>query len=68
MRVAADKNIPPMQVALAWNLSRPGVTAPIVGATKLEQLDQAVAAVEISLEQEEMRFLEEAYTPRPLPQ
>jgi len=61
--VAARRGVPPAQVALAWLMHRPGVTAPIVGATKLEQLDQAVAAVSVKLEADEMRFLEERYQP-----
>jgi aryl-alcohol dehydrogenase-like predicted oxidoreductase len=50
-------------VALAWLLGRPGVAAPIIGASKLYQLEEAVAAVEVSLSEEEMRLLEEAYRP-----
>jgi len=61
--VATRRGVPPAQVALAWLMHRPGVTAPIVGATKLEQLDQAVAAVSVKLEADEMRFLEERYQP-----
>jgi aryl-alcohol dehydrogenase (NADP+) len=52
-----------MQVALAWLLSKPTVTAPIVGASKLPHLDELVAAVEIRLEADEIRTLEEPYEP-----
>ena len=47
--VAADRGVPSAQVALAWLLHKPGVTAPIVGATKLAHLDDALAAAQLSL-------------------
>jgi aryl-alcohol dehydrogenase-like predicted oxidoreductase len=53
----------PIQVALAWVLSKPGVTAPIVSATKVEQLDQLVAGMAVTLAPEEVRALEEPYVP-----
>ena len=56
----------PAQIALAWLLHQPGVTAPIVGATKMEQLDQAIAALDITLSDEECRNLEELYEPHPV--
>lgn len=55
---------PMAQVALAWLLSRPGVTAPIVGATKLAQLDDALAAIDLKLDQETVAALEAPYRPR----
>jgi 1-deoxyxylulose-5-phosphate synthase len=55
---------PMAQVALAWLLSRPGVTAPIIGATKLAQLDDAIAAVEITLPDEVINTVEAPYAPR----
>jgi aryl-alcohol dehydrogenase (NADP+) len=61
--VARDKGVSPAQIALAWILRQPDVTAPIVGASKLEQLDQAVAALEIRLSDEDCRRLEEPYVP-----
>jgi aryl-alcohol dehydrogenase-like predicted oxidoreductase len=61
--VAARRGLPPAQVALAWLLHKPVVTAPIIGATKLEQLDQAVAALSVRLDDEELRRLEEVYEP-----
>jgi aryl-alcohol dehydrogenase-like predicted oxidoreductase len=64
--IAADRGVPPAQVALAWLLQRPGVTAPIVGATKLSHLADAVAAVELTLSDEEMKRLEEPYVPHPV--
>jgi len=64
--VAAAKGVQPMQVALAWVASRPGVTAPIIGATKLHQLDEAVAALAVTLSDEEVARLEEPYQPHPV--
>jgi aryl-alcohol dehydrogenase-like predicted oxidoreductase len=61
--VAAARGVPAAQVALAWLLHRPGVTAPIVGATKLEHLDDALAAAELTLEADEVAQLEEPYVP-----
>jgi aryl-alcohol dehydrogenase (NADP+) len=61
--VAREKGVSPAQVALAWLLAQPGVTAPIVGATKMEHLEQAVKAVDVSLSDEERRRLEEPYVP-----
>jgi 1-deoxyxylulose-5-phosphate synthase len=61
--VAATRGVPPAQVALAWLLSRPGVTAPIVGATKPSHIEDALAAVQLDLTEDEMRLLEEHYVP-----
>ncbi len=61
--VAAARGVSPAQVALAWLLRQPAVTAPIVGASKMTHLDQAVAALEISLTDDEVRRLEEPYVP-----
>jgi aryl-alcohol dehydrogenase-like predicted oxidoreductase len=63
IEVAAARRVPPAQIALAWLLRQPGVAAPIVGASKMEQLDQAVGALEITLTDEECRRLEEPYQP-----
>jgi 1-deoxyxylulose-5-phosphate synthase len=64
--VAAERGVPPAQVALAWLLHRPGVTAPIVGATRLGHLEDALAAEELELSDEEMKRLEELYVPHPI--
>jgi 1-deoxyxylulose-5-phosphate synthase len=64
--VAAARGVPPTQVALAWLLSRPAVTAPIVGATKLGHISDALAAVQLPLSEEETRRLEEPYLPHPV--
>ena len=58
--------MPPAQVALAWLLQRPGVTAPIVGATKLEHLEDALAAEQLELTADEIKSLEEPYVPHPV--
>ena len=64
--VAQRRGLPSAQVALAWLLHRPGVTAPIVGATKLGHLEDALAAEEVSLSSEEIAALEEPYVPHPI--
>jgi 1-deoxyxylulose-5-phosphate synthase len=61
--VARERGVAPAQVALAWLLGKPGVTAPIVGATKLEHLDDAIVAEQLSLSAEEVTRLEEPYVP-----
>jgi aryl-alcohol dehydrogenase-like predicted oxidoreductase len=61
--VASARGVATAQVALAWLLHKPGVTSPIVGATKLEHLEDALAAVELSLSDEEIARLEEPYVP-----
>jgi len=58
--------VKPTQVALAWLLAKPGVTAPIVGASKLPHLDEALAALELRLDAAELTFLEEPYRPHPI--
>jgi aryl-alcohol dehydrogenase (NADP+) len=58
--------VKPAQVALAWLLAQPNVTAPIVGASKLEQLDEAVAATVLKLSPKDRAFLEEPYQPHPV--
>ena len=64
VEVAQQRGAAPAQVALAWLLSRPGVVAPIVGATKPGHLDDAVAALALELSDEEVVQLEEPYRPR----
>ena len=61
--IAARRGVPQAQVALAWLLSKPVVTAPIIGATKLQHLEDAVAAVTVKLSPEEVAALEEPYMP-----
>jgi len=62
-QVAAGRGVPRAQVALAWVLANPAVTAPIVGATKLAHLDDAVAAAAITLSADELALLQEPYRP-----
>ena len=62
--VAATRGLPTAQVALAWLLHQPGVTAPIVGATKLAHLEDALAAEQLTLGEDEIARLEEPYVPR----
>jgi aryl-alcohol dehydrogenase (NADP+) len=64
--VAKEHGTTASQIALAWNLSKPYITAPIIGASKLEQLDQSIAALEIKLAPEEIQRLEELYQPHPV--
>lgn len=63
VELAARLGVKPAQVALAWLLAQPDVTAPIVGASKISHLDEAVAALQITLAQEDRTLLEEPYQP-----
>jgi 1-deoxyxylulose-5-phosphate synthase len=63
VEVAKQKGVLPIQVALSWVAGRPGVTAPIISATKLEQLDQLVAGLSVTLTDSERTLVEEIYTP-----
>ncbi|MFI5960859.1 aldo/keto reductase [Streptomyces asoensis] len=65
-RIAADRGVPRAQVALAWLLHQPTVTAPIVGAAKPRHLEDAVAATELVLDEKELAELEEPYAPHPI--
>jgi aryl-alcohol dehydrogenase-like predicted oxidoreductase len=62
----AESNFRYTQVALAWLLGKPGVTAPIIGAMKMQHLDDAIKALEISLDAETMKYLEEPYRVKPV--
>ena len=64
--VASERSVPPAQVALAWLLRQPGVTAPIVGATKPGHLEDALAAEQLELSDDEATRLEEPYVPHPV--
>lgn len=61
--VAERRGVSRAQVALAWVLQQPGISAPIIGATKLVQLDDAVAALSLRLDADELRALESPYVP-----
>ncbi|WEX08875.1 aldo/keto reductase [Chelativorans sp. AA-79] len=64
--VAGKRGVPNAQVALAWLLSRPGVTAPIIGASRIEHLETAAAALELTFDEDEVKRLEEPYRPHPV--
>lgn len=64
--LAARTEVKPAQVALAWLLHQPGLTAPIIGASKLSHLEDAAAAVELSLSAEDCAYLEDPYRPHPI--
>jgi aryl-alcohol dehydrogenase-like predicted oxidoreductase len=66
VELAGERGVKPAQIALAWVLAKPGVTAPIVGATKLSHLEDALAAEELELTDEEIKRLEEPYVPHPV--
>ena len=64
--VAKSHNATASQIALAWVLSKPHIAAPIIGSSKIGHLDQAIAALEIKLSDEEIKRLEESYLPHPI--
>jgi aryl-alcohol dehydrogenase-like predicted oxidoreductase len=64
--VASERGAPSAQVALAWMLQQPAITAPIIGATQMQHLEDAAAALSIHLSSEEVRQLEELYIPHPV--
>jgi len=64
--LAERRGLKPAQIALAWLLGKPGVTAPIVGASKLSHLDDALGALDIRLDGDEITSLEELYQPHPV--
>jgi 1-deoxyxylulose-5-phosphate synthase len=63
-QIAGERGVPMARVALSWVMSRPGVTAPVVGATRLEHLEDAAAAIELELDETETARLDEGYRPR----
>ena len=64
--IAKAHNVNGSQIALAWNLSKPYITAPIIGSSKLEHLNQSIEALEINLAPDEIKHLEESYQPHPV--
>lgn len=66
VEIAASRQVTASQVALAWLLQKPGITAPIIGASKMYQLEEAVAATQVKLSAEEVRLLEAPYRPHPV--
>jgi aryl-alcohol dehydrogenase (NADP+) len=63
-QVAGKRGVKNAQVALAWILRQPGITAPILGASRAEHLEDAVEALNLKLDAEELKTLEELYQPR----
>jgi aryl-alcohol dehydrogenase-like predicted oxidoreductase len=66
VEIATQRNVKPAQIALAWIMSKPGVSAPIVGASKPYQLEDAIGAVGLKLTEAEIKRLEESYEPHPI--
>lgn len=66
VKLARQREASPAQIALAWLLHQEGVTAPIIGASKMSHLEEAVGALEIELNADDRRFLEELYQPHPV--
>ena len=66
IEIAEKRGVKPAQIALAWMLGKPGMTSPIIGASKMYQLDEAIGAVDIQLTDDEVKAVEAAYTPHPI--
>ena len=64
--VAKTRGVTASQIALAWVLNKSYIASPIIGSSKIEHLDQAIAALEIKLSEEEIKRLEEPYQPHPI--
>ena len=64
--IARERGVTPAQIACAWILQAPGVTAPIIGATKLHHVKELIASVDIKLTREEVAALEQPYQPHPV--
>ncbi len=64
--IARKRGVPNAQVALAWVLAQPGITAPIIGASKMQHLDDAIAALRLKLDDAELKALAEPYRPHPV--
>jgi aryl-alcohol dehydrogenase-like predicted oxidoreductase len=63
-QLAQQHGLPPAQIALAWLLSKPGITAPIIGATQPKHINDAIAALDVTLTEQEIAQLEESYVPQ----
>jgi aryl-alcohol dehydrogenase-like predicted oxidoreductase len=66
VEIANERQVKPAQVALAWILSKPAVSAPIIGASKPEHLEDALGALQLKLSEDEIKRLEELYEPHPV--
>jgi aryl-alcohol dehydrogenase (NADP+) len=65
-QIARKRGVPNAQIALTWVLAQPGITAPIVGASKMAHLEDAIAALDLKLDDAEMRPLAASYQPHPV--
>jgi aryl-alcohol dehydrogenase (NADP+) len=63
LELAERRGLPPAQIALAWLLGKPGIDRPIIGASKMNHLEEAVGSVDVALSEDEIAFLEEPYIP-----
>lgn len=66
IHTANEHRVSPAQIALAWLLQKPGVTSPIVGVSKIKHLEEAISALDIRLDDDEITNLEELYQPHPI--
>ncbi|AEU38997.1 aldo/keto reductase [Granulicella mallensis] len=66
IEIAQQRNVKPAQIALAWILAKPGISAPIIGASKPYQLEDALGALSLKLTEEEIKQLEAPYEPHPI--
>ena len=66
VEVAHRRVVKPAQIALAWLISKPWITAPVIGATEPQHIQEAMSALSIALSAEEVFFLEESYIPHPV--
>jgi aryl-alcohol dehydrogenase-like predicted oxidoreductase len=64
--LAKRHDVPNAQIALAWMLHKPGITSPIIGATKKHHIPDAMAALDLKLDESEIKYLEELYQPHPV--
>jgi aryl-alcohol dehydrogenase-like predicted oxidoreductase len=64
--LAQKRGRSPAQIALAWMLHKPGITSPIIGASKMPHLEEALAAIDIALDDDEITLLETPYQPHPI--
>lgn len=64
--IAEKRGVKPAQIALAWMLGKPGISSPIIGASKMYQLDEAIEATTIQLTDDEVKAVEASYTPHPI--
>ena len=66
VELARRRDVKPVQIALAWMMSKPWITSPVIGATNPKHVEEAVSALGVSLASEEVSFLEEPYIPHPV--